>query len=99
MLSPDTVLELVPDVSWSSANLDLVEMNVIRHVDGVSPLSLLQTMVGISQDELQVMLAMLLARQLIMVVQVSKSGVWSEQGSGVFDRVSLGLEALLANTG
>ena len=32
LLSPDTVLELVPDISWSSASLDLVEMNVVRTV-------------------------------------------------------------------
>lgn len=88
ILAPDTVLELVPNVSWSCANLDLVEMNVVRHIDGISPISLLQTTLGISHDELQVMLVMLLARQLVMVVPpVIRSGVWNEPSSGVFSCV------------
>lgn len=87
ILSPESVLDVVPDLSWSSANLDEIELNIIRHIDGISPLSLLQTMLGIPQDELHVMLAMLLARQLVSVVQPVDSGVWKEPSSGVFECV------------
>jgi hypothetical protein len=95
VLSAETVLELVPNISWSEANLDLVEMNVIRHIDGISPLSLLETIVGISRDELEVMLAMLLARQLVMVVSdvMPRNGWVREPTSGVFNRASLGIGA------
>ena len=96
VLNPDTVLELVVDVSWSSANLDLVEMNVIRHIDGVMPLSLLESVVGISFDELHVMLAMLLARQLVVVVPAAPAnhnGAFRvEPSSGVFKRPELGVD-------
>jgi hypothetical protein len=85
ILSPDTVLDLVPNVSWADANLDLVEKNVLRYIDGIAPISLLETTLGVSHDELQVMLVMMLARQLVSVVpSATRSGVWSEPASGVF---------------
>ncbi len=107
LLSPDTVLELVPDVSWSSASLDDIEMNVVRQIDGISPVSLLQSMLGMSHDELQVMLAMLLARQMVTIVPAAtRSGVWHEEvGSGVFraaaavDQDTDDEDSLLARTG
>src|SRR5262245_35655505 len=100
VLSPETVFEVVPNVSWSSASLDLVEMNVIRHIDGISPLSLLQTVLGISYDELQVMLAMMLARHLVMVVPSSVKSDVRQPSSGVFKGLGFGdLDVLLASTG
>lgn len=101
LLSPDTVLELVADVSWASANLDLVELNVIRHIDGVAPVGLLETVAGVSFDELQVMLAMLLARRLVVVVPTAspRSSFRAEPTSGVFARTALGLDIDTAQLG
>lgn len=94
VVSPDTVLEVVPNVSWSAAGLDLVEMNVVRQIDGLSPVCLLEAVVGISRDELQVMLAMLLARGLIRVARDFQQDVGFEREprSGVFSTVVAALE-------
>lgn len=98
IVSTDTVLEPVSDLSWSAAGLDLVEMNVIRHIDGVSPVCLIETEVAISRDELQVMLAMLMARGLVRVVRDERCD--SEPVSGVFRTVAADdAEELFANVG
>jgi hypothetical protein len=67
-LLSNTVLEVVEDVSWSAAKLDLVEIEVLGHVDGVSPVMLLESVVSVSRDELHAMLATLLARGVLRLV-------------------------------
>jgi len=66
-LLSDTVLEVVENVSWSKAQLDLVEMEVIGYIDGVLPVTMLESMVTLSRDELHAMLVTLLARGFVRI--------------------------------
>jgi hypothetical protein len=98
IVSSDTVLETVSDLSWSAAGLDLVEMNVIRQIDGVSPVCMIESAVAMSRDELQVMFAMLMARGLVRVVREERYD--SEPVSGVFRTAGAeDVEELFANVG
>lgn len=89
VLTGDTVLEVVPNVSLSASALDLVELNVVRQVDGISPLWLLETQVAMARDELEVMLAMLMVRGIVRAVREEPATAAREPegpASGVFGR-------------
>jgi hypothetical protein len=98
VVSPDTVLEAVTNVSWSGAGLDLVEMNVIRQIDGVSPVGMLEAAIGMSRDELHVMLAMMMARGLVRALR-DVQRFDSEPASGVFETVAEADGELFAQVG
>jgi hypothetical protein len=69
----DTVLEVVSDVSWSAAQLDLVEREVIEHLDGVSPVSLIESVLAMPREELHATLMTLLARGILAVATPAAS--------------------------
>jgi len=64
-LSQDDVYELVPDVQWTGGVLDLVERMVLRTIDGVAPLWLLEHLLGMRRDELHSTVCVLTARGFI----------------------------------
>lgn len=63
----DLVPVCVPDVSWSEARLDFDELHVIRNVDAVSPVLLLETIVDMPRDQLRSILALLISRGILTV--------------------------------
>ena len=69
----EAVLEVVSDVSWSAAQLDLVEREVIEHLDGVSPVSLIESVLAMPREELHATLMTLLARGILAVATPAAS--------------------------
>jgi hypothetical protein len=65
VLSEDGVYEVVPDVQWSGESLDLVERMVLKMIDGVAPLWLLENLLGMRRDELHSTVCVLQARGFI----------------------------------
>lgn len=64
-LLSEIVFEIVPDVSWADAQLDLVERQVIAVIDGVSPVALLESVIRVPRDELHAVVLTLLARGIV----------------------------------
>jgi hypothetical protein len=65
VLSDDVVYEVVPDVLWSGQSLDLVERMVLKMIDGVAPLWLIENLLGMQRDELHSTVCVLQARGFI----------------------------------
>jgi hypothetical protein len=63
----NVVLELVPDVSWSQAKLEYDELLVLGAIDGVSPVLLLESMLGLRREKLRSILFLLLSRGVLAV--------------------------------
>lgn len=58
------VFEAVPDKAWT--DLDEVELRVIRLLDGVTPVAVLETMTGLPTDDLYGIIGSLLVRGLVV---------------------------------
>jgi len=67
MLDDDLVLRCVPDVSWSEARLDFDELYVLRNIDGVAPVLLLESFVDLPREQLRSILFLLLSRGIVAV--------------------------------
>jgi hypothetical protein len=65
VLSEDGVYEVVPDVQWSGESLDLVERMVLKMIDGVAPLWLIENLLGMRRDELHSTVCVLQARGFV----------------------------------
>jgi hypothetical protein len=75
--SEDDVYVAVPGVAWSVEALDLTERNVLEHLDGIAPLWLVESSLGITRDELHSVLCVLQARGLVVLCDgPSESGTF-----------------------
>jgi len=80
----EAVLEVVSDVSWSEAKLDLVEIEVIHAIDGIAPVMLLESILPVSRDELHAILVTLIARGVLRIVAYPATG---EPPSGIYRKL------------
>jgi hypothetical protein len=80
VLDDDLVLRCVPDVSWLEARLDFDELLVLRAVDGVSPILLLESFVDVPAEQLRSILYMLLARGIVAISRPPMPGVIGTSG-------------------
>jgi hypothetical protein len=65
------VLRCVPDISWSDAQLDFDELNVMRNIDSVSSVLMLEAFLNIPREELRSILCTLIARGILTICEPS----------------------------
>jgi len=70
----DVVLQCVPDISWSEAQLDFDELNVMRNVDSVSSVLMLEAFLNVPREELRSILCTLIARGVLVICRATRSG-------------------------
>jgi hypothetical protein len=63
----NVVLEQVPNVSWSEAKLEYEDLRVLRAIDGVSPVLLLESLLAVPREQLRSILFLLLSRGIVAV--------------------------------
>jgi hypothetical protein len=80
VLEDDLVLRCVPDVSWSEARLDFDELYVLRNIDGVAPLLLLESFVDLPREHLRSILFLLLSRGIVAFAPSATTSVIATSG-------------------
>lgn len=80
MLDDDLVLRCVPDVSWSEARLEFDELYVLRKIDGVAPVLLLESFVDLPREQLRSILFLLISRGIVAVAPPAMPSIIGTSG-------------------
>jgi hypothetical protein len=79
-LDEDLVLRCVPDVSWSEARLDFDELYVLRNIDGVAPVLLLESFVDLPREQLRSILFLLISRGIVAIAPPALPSILGTSG-------------------